>query len=238
MREAHAPGRPPQCRSPGRDGRSRIRRRDGCAPRSGRRARLDAGEAPARARDRSRVHRAGRGRSGRRRARRGPRRGTGRGRGRTAGSAATGTWTAAACRRGRGAAACASRAYGRAHADETRQAPGGRPASRTRSRPTPRFIRKPSPTSTGGFGSDPAGRGPRGAVEVGHRHRVAAVHDVEQHPPAALRAVDRQRGSTRRSSKVDPARSRRAGASATSVMRRSPRVSGSMAKCRRPFSSS
>ena len=34
--------------------------------------------------------------------------------------------------------------------------------------------------------------GPGGAVEVGHRHRVAAVDHVQEKPPAALRAVHRQ----------------------------------------------
>jgi hypothetical protein len=32
----------------------------------------------------------------------------------------------------------------------------------------------------------------RGAIEIGHGDRVAAIHDVEQRTPAALRAVDRQ----------------------------------------------
>jgi hypothetical protein len=75
-----------------------------------------------------------------------------------------------------------------------------------------------------------------GPVEIRHRDRVAAVDDVEHDAPAALRAIERQQdGHVRAPLDVAGGVARRelhVGDAAIGG------VSGSMAKCRRPFSSS
>ncbi len=101
----------------------------------------------------------------------------------------------------------------------------------------PRFIRKPSPTSIGGFGSDPGPKAGRVArLKLGTATVLPRLTTSRRTRPLHCARSTGRRMDTSESQVTRPAASR--GASATSVMRTFAAWSGSMAKCRRPFSSS